>query len=150
MGDAKKEDRLKVILWNIAGIKKVWETWNFLKKFDIIILQETWVEKEREKGIMGRLSKDYIWKAKSAIRKKKKGRAAGGLLLGIKKGAEKGVNVEEWEHGLIANNVNLNARGKVTIVTAYNNSGIKNVINDLRDKVMGRIENGEHVILAGD
>lgn len=47
-------------------------------KFDLIVLQETWVEKEKEKKLLNKLYKNFDWKLKSAIKKRKKGRAVGG------------------------------------------------------------------------
>lgn len=49
------------------------------------MLQETWVEKEKEKGWKNKLSKNYKWSAKAAVRVKKKGRTKEGVMVGIKK-----------------------------------------------------------------
>lgn len=41
------EGNLKSIFWNVAGTKKLRkEDWDYLRKFDIIGLVETWVENE--------------------------------------------------------------------------------------------------------
>jgi len=40
------------------------------------------------------LSKRFIWKCQYAVRIKKKGRARGGIIAGIRKGIEE-INVEE-------------------------------------------------------
>ena len=43
------------------------------------------MEEKKWKAIRGKLSKGYIWETQWAKRRNSKGRAAGGLLLGIKK-----------------------------------------------------------------
>lgn len=74
----EKKNRIKLITWNIARVRMVWETWLFLKKSDLILLQKTWVEKGKEKDINLKLSSEYICRHKFAVREKKKGRASGG------------------------------------------------------------------------
>ena len=59
------------------------EDWEFVRKFDIIGLVETWEEKDK-----GRKAKDhmkgYKVKQKFAVRENKKGKAKGGILLAIR------------------------------------------------------------------
>lgn len=41
---------IKMVLWNIAGLKKKERKfWKYLERFDVIGLYETWIEKEKEK-----------------------------------------------------------------------------------------------------
>lgn len=47
--EEKSNCKVKVILWNVAGLHKVRETWPFLEKFDVVVLQETWLIKKNEK-----------------------------------------------------------------------------------------------------
>lgn len=44
----KLENKYEILTWIIAGISKVIGMKEYLSKFDIIALQETWLEKERE------------------------------------------------------------------------------------------------------
>ena len=77
----KKLDNLSIIFWNIEGLKKKMnlDLTNFIKKFSIIALYETWVESSN--GIEG-----YRKFEKSAQKMGgfKKGRRAGGLVVFIK------------------------------------------------------------------
>ncbi|KAK0160218.1 hypothetical protein PV328_007646 [Microctonus aethiopoides] len=45
----ERNEGVSVVVWNVAGVKNVREAWSFLENFDIIVLQETWVEKKNEK-----------------------------------------------------------------------------------------------------
>ena len=97
---AKKVIRL--VTWNVAGIRKIKEAWEFLREYGIIMVQETWLEKDKEKEVKGWLDKDYLWYFKAAAKAqgKKKGRAKGGVVVGMRKNLAKGITIEEWEHGL--------------------------------------------------
>jgi len=48
-------------------------------------LTETWVEKKGWGGVKGKLPKGYVWGTQWAVRKNKKGRAKGGMIMGVKK-----------------------------------------------------------------
>lgn len=71
--------------WNVAGISKARGADDYIRKFDIVLLQETWVEREKEKVWIKKLNKDFNWTAKAAERTKTRGRAKGGVMVGIKK-----------------------------------------------------------------
>ncbi|OXU18855.1 hypothetical protein TSAR_002342 [Trichomalopsis sarcophagae] len=73
----------------------------YLEKFRIIAIQETWLEKNKDSEWLNKLNKEYVWIAREAVREKKKGRAKGGVLVvgvGIKKNI-KIDSVEEWKFG---------------------------------------------------
>lgn len=74
-----------MLSWNIAGIGKVIKIKNYLSEFDIVMLQETWLERKNEREWLGKLGKGFNWVAKEAKRENKRGRAKGGVLVGIKK-----------------------------------------------------------------
>lgn len=98
----------------------------YLENFDIIALQETWLEKEREKDWKRRLNKDYEWTAKPARREKRKGRAMGGVMVGIKKEINKlggGRNNKEWGHERgLGRKANLCRRGgELSVGSGYRN-----------------------------
>lgn len=76
-----------------------WKAKKYVANFDIIMMQETWLEKGKEKGWLAKLSKDFTWVAKAAVRIKKKGRAKGGVLVGIRKEV-RNEGIGEWKHGL--------------------------------------------------
>ena len=89
------------------------------------------MEEEKGKQIIGKLSKDYIWKAKAATRESKKGRAKGGLLVGIRNEKGEHVAVEEWDYGLTIKGL-VTEQGKCNIVGIYNNEGINKIENSLK------------------
>lgn len=138
-----------MISWNIAGIVNAKRAEKYLKEFDIVILQETWVEKNRENEWIGKKMKQWEWAAKAATRENKKGRAKGGVLVGIKK-EFKFEEVVEWKYGLIVKGLEHSRGGKVNIVAGYNNEKMKEVTEELREVIEDIVERGEHVILAGD
>ena len=79
---------------NVAGTPKMKkEDWEYVKKFDIIGLVETWEEVNKGKWAEKQL-KDYDLKTRYAIREKKTGKAKGGIILAIRRGT--GIKVE-WE-----------------------------------------------------
>lgn len=42
-----RKDKVKIIFWNIAGMKKKGkEFWDYIERFDVIGLCETWIEEE--------------------------------------------------------------------------------------------------------
>ena len=85
---------IKGIFWNVAGTATMKEgDWDYVRKFDIIGLAETWEEEDRGKKAEAYM-KDYVVRQKFAIREKKRGRAKGGLLLAIRKSL---VEEMEWE-----------------------------------------------------
>ena len=69
------------------------EDWEYVKKFDIIGLVETWEEKDKGRNAELHM-KQYEVRQRFAVREKKKGRAKGGILLAITKELEVEI---EWE-----------------------------------------------------
>ncbi|OXU18236.1 hypothetical protein TSAR_013281 [Trichomalopsis sarcophagae] len=45
------------------------ETWNYIRRFDIILLQDTWLEREKEDKVLGKLNQNFKWGTKPAITK---------------------------------------------------------------------------------
>ncbi|KAK1137288.1 hypothetical protein K0M31_001801 [Melipona bicolor] len=64
---------------------KIQEITDFIRDFDLVVLQETWIEEKDLQRTMRKLDERFRWTAKPVIRSKTKGRATGGQLLGIKK-----------------------------------------------------------------
>lgn len=64
---------LKMCFWNVTGLlNKYEETWDYLEKFDILGLTETWVDTKRWQSIENKLSKDHLWKCTPAEKKQKR------------------------------------------------------------------------------
>nr|XP_034194798.1 uncharacterized protein LOC117611018 [Osmia lignaria] len=147
------EDRSWTIgFWNCAGIaNKDVEFWETIKEWDVVILIETWLEEKGWDRIRDRMPKGYRWEAQLAKRKNKKGRAMGGMIMGVKKGIlgkEGGIRVEEEKEGIImaeCKGGKLNWR----IVGVYVNGDMEAKIKDLRPW-LEEIGEGRRTIIGGD
>ncbi|EFN83458.1 vicilin-like seed storage protein At2g18540 [Harpegnathos saltator] len=67
-------------LWN-----KDKEFWERIREWDVVMMMETWLDEKGWEKLRGRLPKEFKWKAQTAERRNKKGRACGGMLMEIKK-----------------------------------------------------------------
>ena len=82
--------------WNIAGAEnKDRDFWKCIEEWDIIIMCETWLEKKGWSRIRGRLPRGYRWETQMARRKNKKGRARGGMMIGMRSEIEIGELIAE-------------------------------------------------------
>lgn len=122
---------------------------DYLGGFDIIALQETWLERERERDTIRKLDKNYRWIAKAAEREKTKGRAKGGVLVGFRKEI-KIKRVDEWKYGLVLKEVHVEKGKKVNIVVIYNNGRMKDVKEELKELVEELVIDGNTIIIIGD
>ena len=75
-----------------------------MKNWDVVGLVETWVKKKEWKRIRKKLPVGYSWRIQEAKREKKKGRAMGGIIMGIRK---EWVRKSEWtdKEGLMVREV---------------------------------------------
>lgn len=122
---------------------------NYLSKFNVVMLQETWLEKKNERGWMGKLSKGFKWTAKEANRENKRGTAKGGVLIGIKKGIVfKGI--EEWRFGLIIKELTVERGKRVNIIVVYNNGRIEELTEELRKILEELAMKGDASIIIRD
>jgi len=72
--------------WNVAGLgSKDKGFWLGLGDWDVVILMETWVEDKKWGKIRERLPRGFEWGVQMARRKGRRGRAMGGMLMGIRK-----------------------------------------------------------------
>jgi hypothetical protein len=110
-GEHKKDDTkgrggIKVLYWNVAGLsRKGEEFWEYIRKFEIVGLVETWVEERSWKKIEKTLPKDYKWKSQWAKREKKKGKATGRIITGVKFGIKEKSQERGEEEGCMGRNV---------------------------------------------
>lgn len=116
-------------------------------------MMETWTDDKKWERIRGFVPKGYLWRAQWAKRSRnkrsRKGRAIGGLAMGIRKELiDKEEEVEIEEEGLIIGNVR---RGKERwkIIGVYVNRNIEDVLRKL-EKWMERKEEEFRVIIGGD
>lgn len=53
----------RIGFWNVAGLRnKDKEFWNGLRRWEVMVMVETWVERKRWKRIKGKLPKGYKWR----------------------------------------------------------------------------------------
>jgi hypothetical protein len=118
-----ENEQIRIVFWNVAGIKnKENEFWKYLGEFDVVGLVETWVEEKGWERLEKRMPREFEWKCQYAERESKKGRAKGGIIMGVKKGLkeENGSGVKE-ERGFMERTVKRKQR-KWSIVTIYSRS----------------------------
>jgi len=143
-GEARKNNEYKkairIVFWNITRVKrKDRDFWDYLGKFDVIGLCETWIE-EREWGSLKlRLSKRFVWKCQYAVRVKRKGRARRGIITGIRKEIEE-INVEEMKaiDGIQERRLRLEGR-LWRIISIYNNNSMKSKRREIKE-MLGDLE----------
>jgi len=73
------------------------EFWRGINDWDMVVMSETWVEKKGWERIRERMTKGFKWVVQMASRKIKKGRAIGGMAIGVREGIE----VIKEEHGKV-------------------------------------------------
>lgn len=139
----------RIVCWNIAGVGNVEKAWNFLGRYDIIALQETWLEESKIGDWWYRLNKEYNWTFKGATREKRKGRAKGGVLLGVKKilSVRK---VKEWEWGIVVEGLKIESEKRINLVVIYNNGKMEEMIKSLSKLGEELSVEGEGLLIMGD
>ena len=84
----------------MAGARnKCPEVWKFISECDIVGMIETWVDEKGWNQMKKYLPKEFNWKCEPATREKKKGRAIGGIITGIRK------EIKEEESAINSKNV---------------------------------------------
>lgn len=75
----------KICFWNVAGLAgKDDDFWKGLRHWDVMVLIGTWVEERGWGKVEEKLPKGYRWSRKWAERQSKKGRAKGGIIVGVR------------------------------------------------------------------
>lgn len=73
------------MFWNVAGLyNKDKDFWRFLNRYDMVSLSETWVDEKSKDKLLEALPGEFKWEIIPAKKIHKKGRAKGGMVLGIK------------------------------------------------------------------
>ncbi|XP_018343269.1 PREDICTED: uncharacterized protein LOC108749206 [Trachymyrmex septentrionalis] len=130
------------------GLKRKDEDfWDFLKDFDVIGLSETWVEEAGWGKIKEKMPDGWRWKCQPARREKKRGRAMGGIITGIRKEIEERSRSEEEVEGIQQREVVVDEE-RWRIVTLYNKEGSKEELDRLKEMIGEREE--ENMIIVGD
>lgn len=144
----RKDDRRKMLFWNIAGTNKDKDCWKFIESFDFISLCETWLEKKDWIKLRNRLPTSFKLDCSFAKRDKVKGRAKGGMIIGIKKNWGKKISIEkDIKKGIVISRI---ARSKITkdivVVSLYYSGNW-----DKLDKILSALyeEEKEKIITIG-
>ena len=104
------KDSIEILVWNVAGLKgKNKEFWDYIEKADVIGLMETWIEKEN-KVVEKWLDKNFKIEISYAKREKKRGRASGGMIIGVRKEINAKI---KWITGEVAK-VSIDGKNKKT------------------------------------
>lgn len=140
----------RVGFWNVAGLSnKDKEFWNGLLEWDIIVLIETWAEEKGWERIRRYLPKGYVWKTQWAKRRNRKGRAMGGMAMGIRKEMlEKRGETEPEEEELMVGAVKVGEE-RWKIIGVYVNGNMEEMLKKMEKWMDGRGD-GCKVLIGGD
>lgn len=105
-GGGEEEKGWRIGFWNVAGLRnKDEDFWAGLRKWEVIVLLETWMNEKGWRGIKRKLPRGYVW-GLQWTEKNKKGKAMGGMVMGIKREiVEKGKGIETGKEGMIVGRV---------------------------------------------
>lgn len=121
--------------------------WKGLERWDIIVLTETWVEERGWNGVRRMLPKGFVWETQWARRLEKRGRAMGGMIIGVRKEIQREREEAGGEEALMYVRVKLEDRWKV--VGVYVNGDLERKLERMGEW----IEEGgfrETIIIGGD
>ncbi|XP_011858385.1 PREDICTED: golgin subfamily A member 6-like protein 22 [Vollenhovia emeryi] len=115
--------------WGLSNKDR--EFWRDLEKWDAIVMMETWVEEKGWRKVRDRLPEGFIWRMQAAVKKNKKGRAAGGMMIGIRKEvAITDTEREEESEGVMIGKVKLDKK-IIRVVGAYVNGDMERKLSIL-------------------
>lgn len=138
----------KVAFWNVAGNKEG-EFWEGIREWKVVVMTETWMEEKRWDRVKNKLPKEYGWRVQWARKGSKKGRAKGGILMGIRKELMIGKEKEtEEEEGRIIGEIKVEGE-KWRIVGVYVNGDMERKLRGFDEWTEGRQE-GWKTIIGGD
>jgi len=130
----REEEDWRIGFWNVAGLRnKDVEFWKGLSRWDVIVMEETWIDRKGWIGIKGKFPREYKWGIQWATRKNKRGRAMGGMIMGIRKELfEKGGEITTENEGLIVGNLKL-GKQRWRIVRVYIRDNMERMLQKLEE-----------------
>jgi len=148
--DGEKEGIWKIAFWNVAGLSnKDKDFWRGIKEWDVVTLSETWVDEKGWDRVRGKLPRGYEWGVQFAKRRSKKGRAIGGMLMGIRKVIlEKGKGIGIEREGMMVGRIR-QKKESWRVVGVYVGEGLEKTLKGL-EKWMEEKEEGVLTIVGGD
>ncbi|XP_070157223.1 uncharacterized protein [Polyergus mexicanus] len=137
--------------WNVAGLKnKDKGFWDRIGEWDVIVLMETWVDEKGWRGVKNKLQKGFKWGVQYASRKNKKGRAMGGMIMGIRREREMEIGeIEVTEEGMMTGTLKRGGE-EWRIVGVYVNEDLERKIEGLKKWMEEREEEGRRIIIGSD
>ena len=149
--DGEPEGDWKVGFWNVAGVKgKDERFWRKVKKWNMVVMVETWVDEKSWESIKGKLPKEFRWEKQVAKRRNRKKRPMGGIMIGIKEEKErvKVIRVEEKGEGVMAVDLRIGGEGW-RMVGVYANGDIERKMEILGEWLEGQ-EEDKWTLIGGD
>jgi len=120
-----------------------------LKNWDVMLLSETWLQKKGWERVRRWLPKGYVWEVQEAGRRSKKGRAIGGMIMGIREGLRRGKESRErMVEGIQTVKVELGGEWW-RLVGVYVNGDLDEKMRQLREWMEER-EEGVRGLIGGD
>ncbi|KAJ3656200.1 hypothetical protein Zmor_015296 [Zophobas morio] len=128
----------------IAKNEKVF--WDYVAKFDVVGLVETWVQRENWEKFEETLPQEYVWECPGATNEKKKGGASGGIVMGIRKEMQELEKGSNNKSGIMKKVIQLdNNRWEIIIVYIKKMEETKiNIEKETKEK------GDEKILLEGD
>lgn len=84
--------KVRVGFWNVARIKnKTRAFWKYIGEWDVINLMETWVGEAEWEKLKEEMPEEFRWKIQMAKWEGGRGRVAGEIITGVRKGLEEEV-----------------------------------------------------------
>ncbi|XP_077280504.1 uncharacterized protein LOC143907534 [Temnothorax americanus] len=114
-----------------------------------MVLCETWVDGKGWERIKEKMPRSYVWEVQRAGRKSRKGRAIGGMIVGVRAGIKmEREKTKKDKEGIASIKVKL---GKEwwRVVGVYINKDMDRKLEDLKEWVE-EIERGVRVLIGGD
>ena len=109
---------LRVLIWNVAGMtKRLDEKWELVLKQDVFGIVETWLEEGSEVWVKDML-KDFDIEVAWARKENSRGRAKGGLIVGVRKGVVEKVATVSKSKELIAIDL-MNKKDRCRFLVTY-------------------------------
>ncbi|XP_029163724.1 golgin subfamily A member 6-like protein 22, partial [Nylanderia fulva] len=123
--------------------------WKGLEEWEVIVLTETWMEEKSWKKVRRMLPKGYIWGVQGASRKNERGRAIGGMIMGMRKEiAEKGEEMEMEKEGFAIGRVKVGGE-RWRVIGIYAGQGIEKACKEMEQWTEEK-ENEVYTIIGGD
>lgn len=100
---------------------------------------ESWLDKKEGEKVKGKIPKGYVWGMQEAKKVSRKGKAMGGILMGIKRELwEKGEKIEVSREGIIVGRIKERKRSW-RIVEIYVKDNMGEMLQEL-ERWMGKKE----------